>query len=275
MPGGTASVIRLAWDALLDLVYPPHCVACGRMGAWLCAPCLATYPAFRPPLCPRCGRPRVREGLCPRCRADLRAGGGVEASLSGVRSVGLHVSPLREAVQALKYEGVRVLAEPLADVLGEVWKRAPLPVTAVVPVPLHPRRVRLRGYNQAVLLARAFAPRVGLALHEDWVARSRDTRSQVGLSRDERWANVSGAFRCSGDVAGHAVLLLDDVLTTGATLRACADALRMAGAVGVWALTLTRARMTLVHGAGTSIATTGDPATVPAQPVAGSTKEDV
>jgi len=152
---------------------------------------------------------------------------------------------MREAVHALKYGGVRVLAEPLAEMMAATWSLGPLPVTAIVPVPLHPHRVRQRGYNQAVLLARALAPRLDLPAQQDWLVRTRDTRSQVGLTRSERWANVDGAFRCpaAAAVVGQRVLLVDDVFTSGATLRAAAQALRAAGADTVWALTLTRARV--------------------------------
>lgn len=239
MAGGrAATAVRRAWEGLLDLVYPPHCVACGRMGAWLCPSCLDAYPAFRPPWCARCGRPLPGGGFCRACRV-------ASSPLRGTRSAGPHVAPLREAVHALKYEGVRVLAGPLAEMMAVAWSLVPPPADVVVPVPLHPTRVRQRGYNQATLLARALAPRIGLPLHEGWLARERNTRSQVGLTRAERWSNVDGAFRCAAgvDLAGRRVLLVDDVFTSGATLRAAAGALRAAGAGDVWALTLTRARM--------------------------------
>jgi len=232
-----ATALRRGWAALLDLIYPPHCVACGRLGAWLCASCLEAYPAFRPPWCARCGLPLARGGLCLECRRAA-------SPLQGVRSVGPHVAPLREAVHALKYEGVRVLTEPLAELMAATWALGPLPATAMVPVPLHPQRVRRRGYNQAALLGQALAPRLDLPLHEEWLQRERNTPSQVGLTRAERWANVRGAFHCPDPsaVAGQRVLLLDDVFTSGATLRAAGEALRAAGAAEVWALTLTRAR---------------------------------
>jgi len=159
------------------------------------------------------------------------------------------VAPLRDAVHALKYEGVRALATPLAALMAATCSLAPLPVAAVVPVPLHPRRVRQRGYNQAALLARELARLLVLPLHEEWLERARNTPSQVGLTRAERWANVDGAFRVAaaasdaGALAGQRVLLVDDVFTSGATLRAAAGALRSAGAEGVWAVTLTRARV--------------------------------
>jgi ComF family protein len=117
-----------------------------------------------------------------------------------------------------------------------------MPVDVIVPVPLHPARLRRRGYNQAALLARELGRRVGLPVEERALQRVRATRSQMRLSAADRRRNVQGAFRCAdGRVRGRRVLLLDDVCTTGATLEACADALRAGGAESVWALTLARA----------------------------------
>jgi len=232
----TSSAGRHRWlSALLDLLYPPHCVACGNMGAWLCAQCAEAIPLLKPPMCQRCGRPLARPGLCPTCRSR-------PSHLTGIRSVAPHSPPLLEAVHALKYEGLRALAESLGEVLAQHWRRAPLPVDVIVPVPLHDRRRRQRGYNQSALLARELGRRVELPLQERSLTRERNTRAQVGLSPGERWANVRGAFQCcSSDVRGARVLLFDDVMTTGATLEACASPLLEAGAAGVWAFTLTRA----------------------------------
>jgi len=237
MHSSDASPPRLhRWfSALLDLLYPPHCVACGRLGDWLCDECLETIPFIKPPTGQRCGTPIGRTGLCAACQRNT-------SHLTGIRSVAAHAPPLLQAVHALKYEGLRALAEPLGHLLADHWQHGPLPVDVIAPVPLHDVRRRQRGYNQSVLLARAFGRRVRFPLHEDLLIRDRNTRSQVGLSREERWANVWGAFRCrSGDAKGKRVLLLDDVMTTGATLEACAYTLLEAGAGEVWALTLTRA----------------------------------
>jgi len=121
------------------------------------------------------------------------------------------------------------------------YRALALPVDVLVPVPLHPARERRRGHNQARLLAAEMAPRLGLPMVEG-LARLRNTPAQVGLSRAQRLVNVRGAF-CATDAAvtDKCVLLIDDVCTTGATLGACADALRRAGARSVWALTLARA----------------------------------
>jgi ComF family protein len=153
-----------------------------------------------------------------------------------------HLWPLRPAVHALKYEGVRVLAAPLADLLAQCWQAQGRAVDVIVPVPLHARRVRQRGYNQAEVLARALGPRLALPVLTRALLRHRDTRSQVGLSAQARWENVWGAFGCqSQEITSARVLLLDDVFTTGATLEACAHTLRESGAAQVCALTLTRA----------------------------------
>lgn len=202
----------------------------GALGAWLCASCLEAYPAFRPPWCARCGLPLARGGLCPECRRAA-------SPLQGVRSVGPHQAPLREAVHALKYEGVRVLTEPLAELMAATWALGPLPATAMVPVPLHPQRVRRRGDNPGGTLRAGPGPAPRPApLHEEWLQRERNTPSQVGLTRAERWANVRGAFDCPDPsaVAGQRVLLLDDVFTSGATLRAAGEARgpRSSGGVG-------------------------------------------
>ena len=173
--------------------------------------------------------------LCPNC-----ARGGL--ALQGARAVSPHVPPLREAVHALKYDGLRVLAEPLSLLLTEVWRSVSWPVDVIVPVPLHERRIRQRGYNQSLLLAAALSKHLRLELEAQVLVRERNTRSQVGLEQWERWANVQGAFRCRDDsLRDKNILLVDDVFTTGATLESCAQALRVSGSAQIWALTLTRA----------------------------------
>ena len=109
-----------------------------------------------------------------------------------------------------------------------------------MPVPLHSRRIRHRGYNQSLLLARELAKLTGLDLDEKLLVRIKDTPPQVGASRSQRRGNVEGSFRCQRDVSGKALILVDDVATTGSTLSACATALKAAGAATVWGLALAR-----------------------------------
>lgn len=223
-------------EQLADLFFPPHCVVCGRLGAWLCRACIASVSFLRLSACPVCGRPGVGAGdHCPTCE-------GENPSLSGTRAVSYHQAPLREAIHALKYGGVRAVAAPLGELLAECWWQQPFAAHFIVPVPLHRARQRQRGYNQSLLLARELAVRIGLPLREGMLWRVRNTRSQTTLTRPERQVNVRGAFHCPDTtLAGAHILLVDDVYTTGATLEACATALLEAGVGRVYALTLTRA----------------------------------
>ena len=147
-------------------------------------------------------------------------------------------------VHRLKYQHARHLAEPLAALLGGYLDTGPVPsVEAIVPVPLHPNRLRQRGYNQSTLLARELSARASLPVVDDCLERVRDTPAQMHLPARQRLTNVHGAF-CARDrrLAGATVLLVDDVCTTGATLEACADALKRAKVRSVWGLALARAR---------------------------------
>lgn len=227
---------RRLGQALLDLIFPPRCVGCRRPGPWLCSDCLDRVGHLRPPLCERCGRPLSRPGLCPACR-------GQESTLAGVRAPFFFEGVVRRAVHELKYRGRRMLAEPLGALLAHDVRALSWPRCSIVPTPLHRQRERARGYNQAALLARALAGRLGWPLLENGLVRQRDTRSQVGLDGQARRHNVQGAFRWQGaEPAPAQVLLLDDVYTTGATMEACAQALREAGADEVRGLALARPR---------------------------------
>jgi ComF family protein len=218
----------------LDLLFPPRCVACSRTGSWFCADCLATVEALPAPHCPRCGRPARAEALCSRCRTS-------PTELDGSRSVALHSGALREAIHHFKYQSRRELAVPLGNMLYDYWRHVRVPIDLVVPVPLHPHRQRERGFNQSHLLSEVFAAQAALPLNATDLVRTRATVPQVGLGADERKTNVAGAFDWTGEqLDGERVLLIDDVCTSGATLEACAQALRQGGAGTIWALTLAR-----------------------------------
>ncbi|MDR7549481.1 MAG: double zinc ribbon domain-containing protein [Armatimonadota bacterium] len=151
------------WSGLVELVYPPRCAGCGEPGALFCATCQRGLVPLTPPLCARCGGPMAFTGppshASSRCLACLRHPPGFEVA----RSVAAYEGPIRAAIQALKYRRRRALAEPLGRLLaaggaGDATPRA----TCVVPVPLHPSRLAARGFNQADLLARPVAVRLGL-----------------------------------------------------------------------------------------------------------------
>lgn len=221
-------------DPVLALVFPSVCPACKaavdhpREGP-LCAACwglVASAPRRR---C-RCGRRLGDASTCGRCRR------GLEPLAAGL-SLGPFDGPLRAAIHELKYHGKRRVARRLAEALiGVPGSRALLSADAVlVPVPLHPRRERERAFNQAERLSAAMAEALGLRHEPRALVRRLDTRSQTGLSAHERRGNVLQAFavRRRSAVAGRPVVLVDDVMTTGATVRACARVLREAGAAEV------------------------------------------
>ena len=204
----------------------------------MCERCQDGITLVEPPLCRRCGKGlQTADGrLCVDCRSG-------DHEVEQIRSVGYSEGVLREAIHALKYDGITALAAPLADVMAAYWSRHPMAVDVMVPVPLHRSRLRGRGFNQAARLARGLSDRVGVPVDEEVMVRHRRTAAQVGLDADERTRNVHGAFRCVGTrAAGKDVLLIDDVCTTGSTLEACAVALRQGGAESVRALTVARAR---------------------------------
>jgi ComF family protein len=204
------------------------------MGVWLCDACYASIQPLPEPICPRCGRPGSSPAICATCRTE-------PPSLDGIRSVGLHEGALRQAIHHLKYRRRRELADPLGRMLFDYWRCADLAADLVIPVPLHDSRMKERGFNQASLLARALTDRAQLPLDETHLRRIRATPPQVGLGAAQRKANVRDAFEWQGEsLSGSSVLVIDDVCTTGATLEACAAALRRADAGMVWALTLAR-----------------------------------
>jgi ComF family protein len=234
--------LRRGADALIAVLLAPACAACGTpLGAptrgVVCDGCWGGIVPFAPPLCLRCGEPlpswrRISRdsGTCARCR---RAPSPI--ALAG--AVGDYEGPLRSIVHALKYGQRRSVAMGLAARMRERCPAVLEGADAVVPVPLHWRRRRRRGFNQAADLA----THLGLPVL-DVLKRVRATPTQTGLRAGARRANVRGAFvlRRNSIVAGRRLVLVDDVSTTGATLEACASALRDAGAADVRAVTAAR-----------------------------------
>jgi ComF family protein len=148
---------------------------------------------------------------------------------------------VREAIHCFKYRNYRVAAPCLGGLMASYLAENPLPGEALVPVPLHPRKLRERGYNQAELLATEVGKAVGLPMEKKLLSRIRNSAPQASASNvNLRQTNTAGAFLCQEDLAGAACILVDDVCTTGSTLNACAEALAAAGAAQVWALTLAR-----------------------------------
>ena len=217
----------------------------------LCADCSLDLPRLEAPFCDVCAAPGV-VGQCSDCRQAARAAAAAhgKVALSGIRSPYLMAGLARDVVHGFKYRNYRVAAPMLAGLLAEYLEDNPVPGDALAPAPLHRKKLRERGYNQASLLAKELGRLVGLPVEEGLLVRTRNTPAQARSgSAGQRRANMDGAFACRGDAAGMNCILVDDVCTTGSTLRACAEALMEAGAGSVWALTLARERLEM-HGIG-------------------------
>lgn len=244
-------LVKAHWlRAGLDFVWPPRCRICDTSTAgapypWVCQTCWLAIDYLTPPLCYQCGEPFAAplEGIASathRCGACLRQ----PPAYDRARAVGLYQGVLRQLIHAMKYQRVYGLVRPLAALLQAQfafhWGARQL--QALIPVPLHRSRLREREFDQALALARHLGQPLGIPVWSDLLRRQRQTTSQVGLTVAERRRNVQGAFRIRDTHAcdGSALLLIDDVYTTGATLQECARLLRRAGATWVGAYTLAR-----------------------------------
>ena len=211
--------VRSWFDSLLTLLFPDRCAGCARPGALFCQDCRSTLVPY----------PEGLRRLPP--------------GLTDVRIAFVFESPLREVVHQLKYRRVRRLAQPLGELLAAHFVAHPLPADAVLPVPLHTERLAERGFNQAEALARKVTSVTGLPLINEEFARVRATEQQARLDARSRRENMRGAFQWKGASAPPCrILLVDDIMTTGTTMQACAEALRSAGTNHVYGLALARSR---------------------------------
>ncbi len=219
------------WQQFLLLLFGCRCLVCRQPGDRFCSACrddLRPLPRRR---CPLCSDVSVQEGVeCGRCQRRRPV-------FDGVHCLYQHRGAVRKALYRVKFRRQRALALELGGLMA-AWQ-PPWPVDMVVPVPLHAARQAERGFNQAALLARPLAERLHLPLSSEVLVRPRATSRQHSQTTESRHDNVRHAFEAR-DVAGRTVLLVDDIMTTGATLDACAHALRRAGARTVYAVTLTR-----------------------------------
>lgn len=242
-------------SALAQLFLPAECLLChhllpfARADDLVCPVCRHRWRAVRPPWCERCGQPEPHFGPCRLCAEWPR-------EIERVRSAVWLDGPARQAVHALKYGGLPRIAADLAAVMARHLPD-PDPGAVLVPVPLGARRLKHRGYNQSEVLARALAARWGRRVRADLLSRVRETATQTTLTPAARLANVAGAFRVRSAEVGvrsgvpgnnsalrtshSALILIDDVFTTGATIASAARALAHAGATRILAVTFGRA----------------------------------
>jgi len=228
-------------SALERLLLPAECLVCHglladeRADDLVCPVCRSRWRAVRPPWCERCGQPEPHFGPCRLCREW-------PAALASVRSAVWLDAGARATVHALKYRGLPRIAADIAAVMTRLLPTPPAGAR-LVPIPLGARRLRTRGYNQSLWLARALAHRWRRSVAAELLTRTRDTRTQTALTPAARLANVAGAFavRIEGTTAGSALVLVDDVFTTGATLAEAARVLEQKGFTTISAVTFGRA----------------------------------
>lgn len=233
--------------SLLDLIFPPLCHACGEFipaagDIHLCPSCREQAGALLSPLCNRCGVPFLTEkGIdhaCGDCISD-------PPPFAAARAAVPFEDPVKKLIHNFKYEHRIQLRRPLALLTAELL--APFAVEAapdlIIPVPLHVKRLRSRGFNQALLLAELLSKKWRIPLSRRGLRRIRWTEPQIALSATEREKNVKGAFQVHkpAEIAGRRVLLVDDVYTTGSTVIECSRTLKKAGADKVFVVTVARA----------------------------------
>lgn len=227
---------------LLDLLFPKTCVGCGVFGSYLCNDCIKEIQQTEL-VCPFCERPNLGGVVHAVCKRKF--------GLDGLWSLGIYQGTLRLAIQKLKYKWVSEMAKDLINMTLEYWvKNPPLLLDKikkdqgknwiVTAVPLHPSRERWRGFNQSELLARLLAQKLGLK-YETTLKRVRNTTPQMKLQAFERKSNIRNAFALTSNYKlASSILLVDDVWTTGSTLKEYCYELKRGGVKQVWALTIAR-----------------------------------
>jgi len=243
-PSPSAKLLERLWHFLIDLVFPVHCLGCERAGTIACPACLQSIPDREYQECPICRKPYQKNGFtCRECRKITALDGLFIARPYRHRL-------LQKLIFALKYRFIETAANPLATLLAESIAHHPFPLPdLVIPVPLHTRRLRFRGFNQAEVLAEKLMTRLlpgsPIPLRTDLLRRIRFTRPQMKTdSKKERTENLLDAFEVkletAGPLVGKSVWLIDDVATTGSTLNECARILKAAGAKTVWGVVIAR-----------------------------------
>ncbi len=222
---------------ILNLFFPPKCINCGIAGYWICHKCFDSIDIINTPICYGCGKLSDEFKVCSKCRGSF--------PLKRVIVCAHWQNPLKVFVYNLKYHKLHVLAEKLGALMAVTYFKFSSDKDVIItPVPLHRNRIWARGFNQADILAREIAKLLGVNF-ANLLIRSKNTKPQFGLSRNLRRQNVDGIFRFNlkktAIIKNKTIVLIDDVIATGSTLKECAKVLKNNGAKEIWALVLARA----------------------------------
>jgi competence protein ComFC len=222
------------WSGV-DLIFPPSCGGCGKLGVRWCSDCQQNLQPVPLPICEICGTPQTMCGICQECQITRPA-------FAALRSCVIFLEPARSALIAMKYRQELGLGEIFAWIIGNYLDKLGWKADAIIPIPLSDQRLAERGYNQVDLIAYPLAHLIGWKYSPKALRRIRHTASQVGLTGWDRRRNVFGAFQAETKaVKGKTILLVDDVTTTGATINSASGSLLDAGAKNVFALTFAKA----------------------------------
>ncbi|MEK6646671.1 MAG: ComF family protein [Candidatus Firestonebacteria bacterium] len=253
---------------IFDIIFPVNCKVCDKpleksRYSCLCAECWNQIKFIFPPVCKRCGKPfnAFRNSLAPVIAGDVVADSSAKTKQSDfcleckqskntfyfkcARSAGIYEGVLREAIHLFKYKNKRSLGKHFGEILVNYAQRENIMVDIdiIIPVPLHKSRLQERDYNQSEILASFLKDKFNLPMHKNILKRSKQTQSQVGLKRNERFENIKDAFivdTTKNNITDKSILLIDDIMTTGATINECARVLTESGAKEVNVLTLAR-----------------------------------
>jgi ComF family protein len=221
----------------LDVFFPKKCIICRNYGKLCCTECIESIEKIYTSTCPGCGKISGNSKYCQSCRTHIKP------SVSSIIVACSYQSPVvKEIIHSFKYLGMTEFSEYCADLVSQRLSKIKMPKNLViVPVPLHRYRCRQRGFNQAELIARSLSEKLKVS-GGDALARIKKTKNQVGLFRDQRLINLTGAFSCVDQelILGKNILLVDDVVTTGSTLNECAKVLKQAGAKSVIGVVVAR-----------------------------------
>jgi ComF family protein len=229
------TILNTLTNIVLDIAFPKKCVVCGKLDTLFCEKCLGRVIFLKTQNCPYCFKITLRGRVCKSCKS--------KSALTGVYVMAHFEEPLKEVIHKYKYESIKALRGDLADIAWPYMEDFPKKAILTC-VPSSPKRLAWRGYNQSEEIAKILAKNTGIRFYPNLLKRAKYKTPQTQLKRKERFQNVQDAFKADKkiDLEGKQVVIFDDLVTSGATLDACAREIRKMGATRVWGFVLARNR---------------------------------